>query len=463
MKLKNIFMLCGGLLLSGALLTSCSDDDSYDVVGSKDNLAYFEAAAKTPYQSTITITPAGAVGGVGNVMTVYFQRPVGKDTRVSVKSDPAAAQKYLDENNLDYTLIPENLFDYSLATATVKSGQSASEDGLMVKIDNSKISQLDDPEVAHWFAAFSIDEVVGDGKSSTSRNTFYALVNTDIQEALHVVNGDVSNFGVVFTPVGNFGGVDLDQPYTFSGALNNGATITLTKDNSLISQYNETYGAEAIALPDGLLDITNATVTVDAGKAESNENFKMSLPESKYEQLTVGNTYVVPFKIGVTREDGTTVDNAGVYYLVIATSQSLIKEGAGPDDMIGSPIASSEMENWTCEQGDISSVINTNDWDTWSYNKTYIIDMKEVKKVSGLKLNAMYAQYGSYYALNTVSLDLSEDGENWTECGSTTNLPVSGGAQYYAMYGGVNARYLRLYINGSYRWGGLDALAVYAQ
>ena len=98
MKLNKLFMLFGGVLMTGALLTSCSDDDnSYDVKGSRDNLAYFEAQAlNTPYESTITVTPAGAMGAVGDVMKVYFQQPVGKDTRVSVAANPEAAQKYLD-------------------------------------------------------------------------------------------------------------------------------------------------------------------------------------------------------------------------------------------------------------------------------------------------------------------------------------------------------------------------------
>ena len=44
MKLNKLFMLFGGVLMTGALLTSCSDDDnSYDVVGNGNNLNANEA------------------------------------------------------------------------------------------------------------------------------------------------------------------------------------------------------------------------------------------------------------------------------------------------------------------------------------------------------------------------------------------------------------------------------------
>ena len=458
--------------MTGALLTSCSDDDnSYDVKGSRDNLAYFEAQAlNTPYESTITVTPAGAMGAVGDVMKVYFQKPVSKDTRVSVKSNPEAAQKYLDDNDLDYTLIPEDFFDYELATAVVASGKSQSEDGLMVKVKGNKIEDLGDPEVDRWFAAFSIDEVVGDGKSSTSRNTFYALVNTDIQDALHVVNGDVTSCAVVNTPVGIMGGVNVDQPYKFSGALNNDATITLTKDNSLISQYNETYGAEAVALADGLLDITNNTVTVSAGKAESNENFQMSIAESKLGQIPVG-TYVVPFRISVTKADGTTVDNAGVYYLVVRSVTSSIN-----DDATGVEGTAIDLSDVTCIAADNLDPDAFSD-SGWSFlqkqgTASFTLDLGETKNITGFSVY-------SYALISNYDMYISSDGTNWTLLGNSAehtavnvrvgwyNIPT------YVLYGAMPARYIKCDLNlnlNSYYWNyiqwgycTIDQLTLYAQ
>lgn len=462
MKINKLFMLFGGVLCCSALLTGCSDDDnSYDVVGSKDNLAFFEAPAmNNPYQSTITITPAGAVGGVGNVMKVFFQRPVGKDTRVSVAANTAAAQKYLEDKNLDYTLIPEDLLDYELATTIVESGKAESTDGIMVKVKTDRLGELNNPEVTKWFAAFSINEVAGDGASSTSRNTYYAIVNTDVQDKLHVVNGDVTTCAVVNTPVGIMGGVSVDQPYVFSGALNNDATITLTKDNSLVSQYNDTYGAEAAALPEGLLDVTNASVNVEAGKAQSEENFQMSVPESKLGEIQEG-TYVVPFRISVTRADGTTVDNAGVYYLVIKSVASAINDEA--TEIVGTH---ADCAEFTCVEADnlnpdeFRGFASATGWNkSWYFQEkrneaSFVIDFGETLNIVGF--------YVDSYVINGAYVEISNDMQKWSGLGDTSEHQYVSSYDYstwtsnneYVLYGAMPARYMRvtLDVNSGHRY-----------
>ena len=461
MKLTKLFMLCCGVLVSGTLLTSCSDDDKYDVVGSKDNLAYFEAqAVRAPYESTITITPAGAVGGMGDVMKVYFQRPVGKDTRVTVAADPIAAQNYLDEHELNYTLVPEDLLDFDLASATVKKGTMESEDGVMVRIKNDRIDELNDPEVERWFAAFTIDEVSGDGKASTNRGTFYAIVNTDIQNVLHFVNNDVTLCGVAHTPVGVMGEVSVDQPFTFSGALNSDATITLTQDNSLVDQYNEKTGSEAVALPAGLLDVTNATVKVNAGESESEDNIQLSVPESKLGDIEDG-TYVVPFKISVTRQDGTTVDNAGVYFLVIKSTSSAINDDA--TEIVGTQ---ADCTEFTCIEadnldpagyGDFASA--TGWYKSWYFQEkrneaSFVVDFGKTLNVVGFYLES--------YVINGAYVEISNDKQKWSGLGDISEHQYVGvydsstwtQINEFVLYGAMPARYMRvtLDVNSEHRW-----------
>ena len=462
MKLNKLFMLFGGVLMTGALLTSCSDDDnSYDVKGSRDNLAYFEAQAlNTPYESTITVTPAGAMGAVGDVMKVYFQQPVGKDTRVTVAADPIAAQNYLDEHELNYTLVPEDLLDFGLASATVKKGTMESEDGVMVRIKNDRIDELNDPEVERWFAAFTIDEVSGDGKASTSRRTFYAIVNTDIQNVLHFVTNDITSCGVAHTPVGIMGDVSVDQPFTFSGALNSDATITLTQDNSLVDQYNEKTGSEAVALPAGLLDITNATVKVNAGESESEENIQMSVPESKLDEIEDG-TYVVPFKISVTRQDGTTVDNAGVYFLVIKSTSSAINDDA--TEIVGTQ---ADCAEFTCIEADnldpaeYGNFASSTGWNkAWYFlekrnEASFVVDFGKTLNVVGF--------YLASYVINGAYVEISNDKQKWSGLGNTSEHQYVGVydestwtyMSEYVLYGAMPARYMRvtLDVNSEHRW-----------
>lgn len=466
MKLTNLFTLCGGVLLSAALLVGCSDSDGYDVVGSKGNLAYFEAPAlNTPYQKALYDTPAGLIGGVGQPMKVYFQKPVGKNTTVSVKANPEAAQKFLDDHNLDYPIIPEEFFDYSLASATVESGNSESTDAIFVMIKSDKIEQLLELGNSQLFAAFTIDKVTGDGESSTSRNTYYAVISNIVSQDLHFVNNDKESFAVVYTPVGNFGSVVVDKPFSFDGALNQGATITFTQDNSLVAESGV---ANAVAVPDGAITVTNATVTVPAGESVSTDNVQISIPESKYDLMESGKTYVAPFRLSVTREDGVTDDEAGVYYMVITTSERIAREVTHAEDVIGTAISSEVMATWsvTASSGSANiSNVRAVDNSTWSRNRTYTIDMKQEYNVTGLELVSRYYSYASYgYIITSAQLEVSTDNVNWTNCGSVTSLPVENTMfQYYGLYGAIPARYLRLYIGSGSSYGSLDRLRVLTQ
>ena len=452
MKLNKLFMLFGGVLMTGALLTSCSDDDnSYDVKGSRDNLAYFEAQAlNTPYESTITVTPAGAMGAVGDVMKVYFQQPVGKDTRVSVAANPEAAQKYLDANGLDYSIIPAELLDFEMANATVEKGNAESTDGIMVKVKNDRISELDKEGVTKWFAAFTIDEVSGDGEPSVSRGTYYAIVNTDVQEELHLTSNDKLGCSVVNTPIGRIGGISMDMPYTFKDALNSSATITLVQDNSLIDDFNNENDAEYQALPSGLLDMTNLSVTVDAGETESEEHFQMSVPESKLEGLADGK-YLVPFKISVTRADGTVVEDAGEFYLTIdvVTAEGLINDYA--EELKGSTIS---LSGATCLTAENLKPEEFNGWANgyWPFidalpSASFVVDLGETKTITGFNIGG--------YVVNGVTLWISQDNQNWTELGNTqdhTPLEVPGeyyweSSYVYVLYAGMPARYLKATID----------------
>ena len=460
MKLKNIYMLAGALFLGTVALTSCSKDDSYDFDGSADNLAYFPTSAQTPFQSTITITPAGAIGAVGDKINVLFQRPVSAATRVSVQANTALAEAYNAANGTNYTVIPADYFDYSLATVTVEKGQTESTDGLMVKVYSDKLPQMTDE--AGYIAAFNISDVQGAGKSSVSRNTYYAIVNTDVQAQLHVVASDVKTCSVVNTPVGRIGGVSFDQPFTFSGALNNAATITLVQDNTLIADYNTANGAEAKELPDGLLDIANAEVTIADGASASASNFKMSIPDGKLDQLADG-LYVVPFKISVTKGDGTSVANAGVFYLVInaITASGLINDYATEipgTAMTGDGVTCLSAENLKPEE--VAGFFSTGYSGGWNLQEkretaSCVLDLGESKTITAFNISG---------EITDAFVEISDDNNSWTELGRQsehTKVSIPDPNYYwmttdaYVLYAPMSARYVRITMTldqDSYMW-----------
>jgi hypothetical protein len=81
----------------------------------------------------------------------------------------------------------------------------------------------------------------------------------------------------------------------------------------------------------------------------------------------------------------------------------------------------------------------------------------------GVKHRFYASLAGSYKFSNNIKLELSTDGTNWIDCGTVTNLPLDNTFQYYALYGGVPARYIRMYFGGSNYYVYLDQLRVFAQ
>lgn len=438
MKLNQLLNIACCLMLSLAAV-SCGDDETYDVTVGEDNLAYFPAEASRATRNVITVTPSGAIGNIGK-LKVLFQRPVSSTTTVSVVADEALARQYNEENATEYPILPSSIVDYTFASATVEKGMSESTEELSVRLGSGALSQLSEPQ---YLAAFRMNEVKGEGRPSSNRNVFYSLVSANIQDKLHVVSGDVVSYSVSSTPAGSFGSVLFDQPYTFSGDLNNKATITLSYDASLVSAYNESHAAKALALPDGVLSLENATVTVENGQSVSSDNFRISIPESNLSKLT-GEQYVVPFRVSTTPEGGQSVSEAGTFYMVVNVEWRLANEDATLSDLKGSMIPTETMKTWTEKSGadinKISDEVRSTNWKRGSYT----IDMQQSYKVSGLKLLTRYAK--STFSTG-VRLELSEDGLTWTDAGVLTNMPKDNGDfDYcnYILYGGVSARYLRI-------------------
>lgn len=436
---RNQFINIACCLLLALTAVSCGDDEQYDVTVSGDNLAYFPTEASRATRNVITITPSGAIGNVGK-LKVLFQRPVSSNTTVSVIADEALAQQFNEDNGTEYPILPSSTVDYTFAVANVEKGKSESSDELSVRLGSNALSQLTESQ---YLAAFKMNEVKGEGRPSSNRNVFYSLVSTNIQNKLHVVSGDVVTYSVFSTPAGSFGNVSFEQPYEFSGDLNNKATITLVQDNSLVNAYNEAHRTNALAIPDGILEMTKATVTVENGQSTSTDNFSISIAEANLSKLT-GSQYVIPFKISTTPEGASSVSDAGEFYMVINVEWRLANEDATLADLKGTQIPTETMKTWTENSGmDINSLIDEVRTSNWKRG-TYTIDMKTAYKVTGLKLLTRYAK-GSFS--NGVRLEISEDGNQWTDAGLLTNMPRDD-AEFdyvnYILYGGVSARYLRI-------------------
>ena len=172
----------------------------------------------------------------------------------------------------------------------------------------------------------------------------------------------------------------------------------------------------------------------------------------------------------VTAGDGVASEERGIVYVVVTTSTRLMNAGAARSEIPGEEIPVANMASWTITSGSIGDVAD-NDTESGSgidSNTPFVIDMQEVKNVGGIGLQGLYANYGvSSYGINSCKLELSEDGNNWTEAGTASYDEMSSdnnGYQYVVLYGAVQARYIRLTLESlNSRWGGLAELRVFAQ
>ena len=451
MKVNKLFMLCSGLLLSGALLSCSSDDDSYTFDGYTENMAYLPLSAETPFNNTVTITPAGVIGNISEYkIGVNFQRTPAVDTKVTFALDQNLVAEYNALNGTEYVALPADMLSLTKATATVYADTLNSVDSVIVAVDNNRLAQLTEPK---YMAAFKIVNVEGDRdmKISTSRSKFYAIINANI-ENLHLVDNDVQNFKVSITPVGVMGSCNFDQALRLkNGNLNNDATIKLVQDNSLLAMYNSETGDEAQALPAGLLNATNLTTSIEAGSNTSTSNIQMSVSEDDLKNLPIG-VYVVPFKLTVTRSsDGATIEDGGRFYLRIPVSESgPVRDGGSQADLLGDEVGDDVKSTWTVISGTNINPDNYSDLFAGGWSASWNFSAERISSASftldtgeaGINLTAFNL---SCYVLKSYTLQVSEDGMTWTD------LPTEGNAtirdsywnNWYALYGPFHCRYIR--------------------
>lgn len=461
---KNILRYLTYSLVAATALTfgSCSSDDKYDVEGNPDNLVYFKAGEinSNVFTADVRHTPVGDFSNLTIKIPVYVQHPVSNATRVSVALDNSLVETYNAEKGTSYPVLPDAAIELQKSSVTLAANEYSSTDSIEAQLAENLLGTLTEPE---YMTAFRIVDVNGNGKASEERGTIYVKVQTG-NDYIHVSGNDEITGTIYHTPIGSMGNVSIDLPAYVSQAAKVGATATITVDNSLVQEYNAEHGTNYMEAPNGVLSIENGSVSIAQGETTSATNFKASIPTDKMEQLTKPQ-YLIPLRIAAKRTDGSNVEKAGVIYLIFNTEEKLFNENQ--TTIPGSAISPEEMLNWTVDKDEMGSVTSPGDWAQWD-SGSYTIDMKETRMVTGMMLQAMYAEYGhSWYFINSAKLELSEDGSNWTNCGTATRNMMSwnGDYQVYALYGGVKARYVKVtfshrYANYGY---GLDALQIYAE
>ena len=255
----------------------------------------------------------------------------------------------------------------------------------------------------------------------------------------------VETFTVVSTPVGYFG----DEVYAKFGVsatrpMDGSATVTAVIDNGLVEAFNTENGTEYKTTSVAVLQ--RASVSVGNGSYLSSDSIEVVIPEEKYSGMAEKGAYLIPVRLESTTKGKVTVTKN----LTATTTDSSVD-------------ANSIARIFDGNTGSGASFSNEE-------NPTFTLDMNATNNVTALYFKNSSSSWGSYYNFCRIGVELSTDGNNWTDAGAAAPVVENNTDQYIILYGAVPARYVRLSLqwsNGSGSWGGyyrtFNELDVYAE
>lgn len=260
--------------------------------------------------------------------------------------------------------------------------------------------------------------------------------------------GDIFSTVVVHRPEGSEGSYTAEFQVKYNTTRHEEVTAAVVYAPDLVAEYNLKNGTSYAVLAKDYFTLENDTVIVPADTTSSRDTVRIILNESADLSALTEPAYLAPFTV---KASGTSVsEDLGTVWFAVNTEVNLIRPLESIDDMVGFPAGG--VTAWTADCDAYENLFddNTSTNVPFSYSETnvLIIDMKEVNKVTGIRLNT--------YLLSGMSIEYSEDGNEWHQAGT----PLSGeyvwtGSSYgagdwcVALADYVSARYLRL----SYRMG----------
>ena len=462
MKSRHIMFLLGTLCLTGLSLSSCSDEESYDVVGSNAEKVFFDPHASATQQNEIYNTPAGVFGLAGGAFAVHSQYAVdGRTITVSGEVDNCLVADYNKqhasegENAIVYNALPQDaLSAVEISKVKIESGKNVGDTTLVVSIPSEKCTSLNEPYYVVPIR-LKVDGVNkgGSGYEPAVRDTFntvYAVIHNAGNDYVYTDGSDTKSCAIVTTPVGVFGGIDAE--FNTSVRANNDAQFTVKGeiDNSLVAAYNSEHGTSYEALPSDVaskLQITDGTIA--SGKLTTSPGLKVTDPTNAANSLS--GSYLLALKRTFVYPNGQTAELPNAY-VVVETKTSFINDDAS--EIVGTK---GDGKTWTVldctpnlTPSKFSGLFSGSSWNrSWSIDNTnldyatFTVDLGEEKSLCGFYLGS--------YVLNNCEMEVSKDNKTWTQIGDTQGHKYVNKYDYetyeeyseYVLYGSVKCRYVK--------------------
>lgn len=280
-------------------------------------------------------------------------------------------------------------------------------------------------------------------------------------------------YTVVTTPIGIENNISGKYPVRIQNAIAEDLTATVEVNRTLLDAYNTANKTSYLAVPDGLLNINNTTLTIKSGEVVSADSISITANESMLSALEIGKTYLLPLQItSISTHSANISSNMDCIYVVITTVYNEVRKNGGAADMVGTLITS--YTGWTYSSDYTTGAI-ANLWTTSTSSRmnftaqkpVITFDMQAERKVSGVRIYARSSNNAAY-RLNNAKLFLSKDGTTFERIAdlSISQMAYASYYQYICMYTGVEARYLRLeldFVTEDSGYWSLVNLGVYAE
>lgn len=262
-----------------------------------------------------------------------------------------------------------------------------------------------------------------------------------------------TSFKVVQTPISTICNLDFEIAVKCTQRASDNIRATVSVDNSLIDEYNDKNGTEYEALPDGVLVIENATMTIPTGAMASADTLHITTTTDAtvLASLKSEKGYLIPLNITST-EGGSAQPSTNVHtsYLTLTITEDNVNHDATESDIKGTLV--SDRSGWSATtNGTVyqwyDPIESLFDGDASSYayisaNDELNLDINMGKAYTFDAVTLYYYSYwgGTRGCLSSgTEIFTSNDGTNWKSAGT-----VESTSSICVFYAPLTTQYVRI-------------------
>lgn len=269
---------------------------------------------------------------------------------------------------------------------------------------------------------------------------------------------DTFTYNILRTPAGGKGDELVLKIPVYSATMSKSDVwVEADVDNSLVADYNSKNATNHCAFPEGVVEWVKSSVHVLSGSMVSVDSLEVRVSPDYYEKFTE-STYLLPIRL-VSSTDGSISSLESICYLQVNSSFKALNDGAGIEQMQGNKISEKSLWEFSLDSDPDKDFTACYDGDrkTWiGFDKDYpviTLDLGKEYNVSGIELLTFEDIPESeqwYYKMDGIQIEVSQDGIQWTDLGSTNSFAMNDNFSIFPFFGGIKAQFIRLTID--YGW-----------